>query len=322
MSKPLLLRLHRWITLVFALPLLIVIFTGLILSFQPIVQTVSISPGSITLTQLNGLLEKYDPENKARGLSLDAFENSLSIDGIGEVGSVDVDLASGAEAEDDSVLSQVFSQSRRLHQRLISGLRWLVDVSTAAMLVIAGLGVAMGWPRIRNNLPDWHKAMAWFLLPLVVLSPVTGLLLAFNVTFNPAPSGGQGGRGAPGGGAPREQRVLLPTILGMVAEKHDLSSLVSIGNRGGRILARVNDSGVLRAYAVTPQGLAPTPTNWPRAIHEGNFAGVWSGLINVVTSVALLGLLGTGLVLWARRTFRRRATRDRVLDAAVGTRAA
>ena len=38
MTRPLLIRFHRWITLVFALPLLAIIVTGLILSVEPIVQ--------------------------------------------------------------------------------------------------------------------------------------------------------------------------------------------------------------------------------------------------------------------------------------------
>lgn len=47
MSKPLLLALHRWITLVFALPLLAIIATGLILSFEPLVQVSGISGQAI-----------------------------------------------------------------------------------------------------------------------------------------------------------------------------------------------------------------------------------------------------------------------------------
>ena len=37
--------------------------------------------------------------------------------------------------------------------------------------------------------------------------------------------------------------------------------------------------------------------------------GYISGGVNVITSFAILGLLGTGLTIWARRTFRRRRAR-------------
>jgi uncharacterized iron-regulated membrane protein len=61
---------------------------------------------------------------------------------------------------------------------------------------------------------------------------------------------------------------------------------------------------------VTRDGLRALPRNWPRLLHEGNWLGIWSGLANALTSVAMLGLLGTGVLIWARRKLRRR-TRDR-----------
>ncbi len=320
MLQAYLLRLHRWITLVFALPLLVVIFTGLILSFQPIVQTVAIKPGSLTLEKIDGLIAKHDPENKARGLFIDPYENSFSLIGVGPEGSIDVDLSTGQDVEEDSVLSEWMSWSRRVHQRLINNMGWLVNLSTAAMLVLAALGVAMGWPRIRNTISGWHKATGWFLLPLIVISPLTGLFMAYGISFNPAPAPRPAAPAAEQTGTAPAARTARPApaapvqmrdLVRQIAEKHDLSTLSSIGNRGGRMLVRINESGMSRAYTVTPQGLAPLPGNWPRLIHEGNWAGVWSGLINVITSIALLGLLFTGLFIWARRTFRRRHPRNR-----------
>src|SRR5262249_35563041 len=46
---------------------------------------------------------------------------------------------------------------------------------TYAALALGKLGIPMGWPRLRNTLAGWHKGTAWFLLPLVILSPLTGL---------------------------------------------------------------------------------------------------------------------------------------------------
>ena len=66
--KPLLLRLHRWITLVFAVPLAVVIVTGLILSFEPIVQDATTRGVSLPAEKIAALLDKHDPEGKARGV--------------------------------------------------------------------------------------------------------------------------------------------------------------------------------------------------------------------------------------------------------------
>jgi hypothetical protein len=164
------------------------------------------------------------------------------------------------------------------------------------MLVLMAFGLLMGLPRLRNSISGWHQATAWFLLPLVILSPLTGLAIAFGITFTPPPVRG-----------PRAAPVPIREALRLVADKHDLSTLIWIRSRGGRLLARVNDGGAWRVYAVTKEGLQPTARNWPRLIHEGNWAGYLSGGINVLTSLALLGLLGTGLTIWARRLFRRRS---------------
>src|SRR5690606_9262448 len=134
----LLLRLHRWISLVFALPLLVVLGTGLILSFQPVVQMSSIAPGMVSADQLAGLVRKFDPEGRARSLSLDAFDKTLTLSGVGPDGSIDVDLATGEEADGDrGWLSDLFGQSRRLHERLILNMGWLVIASTYAMIALA-----------------------------------------------------------------------------------------------------------------------------------------------------------------------------------------
>jgi hypothetical protein len=170
----------------------------------------------------------------------------------------------------------------------------VVIASIFAMLVLIAIGLLMGWPRIRNTFSGWHQGMAWFGLPLVVLSPLTGLAIAYGVTLSmPGPR-------------ERSEPVAIRDAVRMLGEKTDLSGLIWLRHRGGRLLARVNEGGVFRVYQVSTRGVMPASSNWPRALHEGNFAGLWSGLMVLITSFAMLGLLGTGLVIWARRNFRRR----------------
>ncbi|WP_246662220.1 PepSY-associated TM helix domain-containing protein [Prosthecodimorpha hirschii] len=288
--KPLFLRLHRWISLAFALPLLVVIATGLILSFEPIVQSGAIRPGSITVESLTAALAKADPDGKATGIVIRPWENSFGI-GFG-ASAKSFDLATGAPVAPGG-LSGLFGASRGIHERLLFDLGWLVTASTVAMLVIVALGVLMGLPRLRNTVSGWHKGTAWFLLPLVVLSPLTGLALALGVTFTTPLT------------RPAGPPVSLVQAIAKVAEGHDLSGLNSIRSRAGTPMARLWEGGELKAYSVAATGLTPIPRNWPRLLHEGNGAGLWTGLVDVVTSLALLGLLGTGVTIWARRATRR-----------------
>jgi hypothetical protein len=190
-------------------------------------------------------------------------------------------------------LDEVFQWARRTHERLL-GLPWLVVASTAAMVLVMVLGILMGLPRLRNNLSGWHKSLAWFTLPLIFLSPLTGLCMALGFTFQ---------SGFPVAGRP----VSLTEAVELVAASHDLASVTSIGVRGGRMMARIYEGGELRTYSVTSAGVAALPRNWPRLIHEGNWSATFASPLNIVTSVALFGLLTTGLLLWARRQFRRSA---------------
>jgi uncharacterized iron-regulated membrane protein len=294
--KPWLLRLHRWTTLVFALPLAVVIVTGLILSVEPIMQDLGTRAGSLPAARLIALLEEHDKEGKARSITLRAYEDRLTFQGVGPDGSLDLAISTGQVVDDDdrTLLSDVFRSARGIHEHFLFDQEWVVTASTVALLGLIALGLLMGWPRLRNSVSGWHQAVAWFGLPLVVLSPLTGLAIAFGVTFAPS--------------APQERAAAVPIrqAVQMLGEKTDLSGLIWLRNRGGRLLARVNEGGVFRVYQVSARGVVPASANWPRALHEGNFAGIWSGLMVLVTSLGLLILMGTGLTIWYRRTFRKR----------------
>ncbi len=76
------------------------------------------------------------------------------------------------------------------------------------------------------------------------------------------------------------------------------------------MLARLAEDGEYKVYAVTRDGAVAMPRNWPRLWHEGNFAGRWSALMNVVTAAAMFGLLMTGPLIWLRRRLRSRSRRQ------------
>jgi uncharacterized iron-regulated membrane protein len=303
--KAWLLRLHRWVALVFALPLVLVLGTGLILSFEPWLVVGSIKSGALTPAAIEKLLSQHDPAGKARALSYRSYDNTLTIGGGRgakgtTVDAATVDAATGEVQAGPSALARTLLTMRRMHETLLLDLGWLVIASTASMLMLTVLGVLMGWPRFANTLSGWHKAMAWGLLPLIILSPLTGLLLAARISFTGPPAIAPATRGAP---------MTLTEAVRIVGRDHDLSALVWLRPMGGQVLARLAEDGEYKVYAVTREGAVATPRNWPRLWHEGNFAGVWSALMNVVISVAMIGLLVTGLWIWLRRQLRRRARR-------------
>ena len=115
MNKLLLLKLHRWISLVFALPLLVIIVTGLILSFEPVTQVAAVKPGGIDAARVVALVKQYDPDGKARGLSINPAVQHITL--LGRPGT-EIDLASGA-VTDRPALAGTFQWARMTHEHLI-----------------------------------------------------------------------------------------------------------------------------------------------------------------------------------------------------------
>jgi uncharacterized iron-regulated membrane protein len=294
MLKAYALRFHRWITLLFAVPLLVVIVTGLILSFEPLAQQSRLEK-PLTKADLLGYLQTHDPQGKATGLSIRTYENSLTIAGAGEDGETEIDLSTGYEMEEGGFAwSDVIRTARGMHQTLLIEMEWLVIASTFAMLVLATLGLLMGLPKLRNTVGGWHNLAAWITLPLVIISPLTGLAIAYGITFTPPPAGARG------------ERISIAKAVEIVADKHDLARMTSLRPRGGRMIARVFIDGSLSNLVVTSAGLEQPPRNWPRAIHEGNWSGFLAPVLNVIVSVVFVGLLFTGLFIWIRRNLRMR----------------
>mgnify|MGYP001012916187 CR=1 FL=1 len=159
--KPWLLKLHRWVALVFALPLLFVLGTGLILSFEPWIVVGAIQPGSLTAARVEALLKQHDPNGQARAIVHRSYERTLTFGGGRGPGGTTVDLTSGQKAEGPSTLANTLGTMRRMHERLLIDAGWLVIASTVAMLALALLGVLMGLPRFANTLSGWLRAFSF-----------------------------------------------------------------------------------------------------------------------------------------------------------------
>ena len=293
-----LLRLHRWMTLAFALPWIVILVTGLVLSFEPMMMDPVFTGRSIPIASVEAALAKHDPAGKATTLNVRAFDKALFLSEGRSSQSIRINLTTGERVAPGTTLwSDTFNTSRRLHETLLLDLKWLVDASTIAMLVSIMFGIFMGLPFLRNTLGGWHRLTAWATLPLLILSPLTGLAIAYGINFT---------------GTPAKPQGPMPTLseaIKIVAAKHDLASVYWIRPMGGAMRARIYDGREARIFTVARDGLIVGQQSWPRAIHEGNWAGAWSALVNIMTSIALIGLMVTGIWIWARRTLRMRANR-------------
>lgn len=292
-----LLRLHRWVALALSLPLMILFITGLILAFEPILIDRGADRTSLGADQVRALIAKHDPDGKANTLMVRAYDGTASI-GARREGMKHVDLASNEQIASPGLVAKLMLSSRQLHEHMLFDLSWLVTASTIGLLFLIMVGVVMGWPRLRNSLSGWHKGAGWFTLPLLILSPLTGLALAFGISFSAPP--------------PHVDAAAYPNLseaVQIVGAKHDLSHLIWIRPRGNQMLARLDDGGEMKVFAVSREALLPTERNWPRLLHEGNWMGIGPALANAVVALAFIMLLVTGGWIWVRRTFRKRPVR-------------
>lgn len=300
MLKPLFLRLHRWLALAFALPLLAIIASGLFLALEPALKAAA-PAGTVTLERLEAAIAAGGPAAARGALFLRGYDGTVTVGGRG---GKSLDIAT-AQPREPGWLAGGFRTARQLHETLLLDLGWLVTASTIAMVAMAPFGLLLGWPRLRNTVGGWHRVTGWVLLPLLVGSPLTGLALAFGITFTQPLS------------RPPGQPPLLAETLRMVAAEHEIGGLDFIRPVGGAHLVRVLDaSGTATTYRAAGGTLTGTERNWPRLLHEGNWGGLWGSVANLLAGIAMLGLLGTGLFIWARRRLMRARLRRAALAAA------
>ena len=293
-------RAHLWIALIFAAPFFVVFTTGVVLSLAPVTQALSISPGELAPGRLAALIVRHDPDARASGLLVDHAAGALVLEQAGKGGTMEIDLQTGEIVARTSMWRRVVAFAKELHRRFFIHTNVPTLACGFAMLGLAALGLLMGFVRPRNNPSGWHKTIAWIGLPVLVLSPLTGVLDGLHVTF-----GGGNARVA------RSESLSLVEALGRVEARFDPATIYSVssGRRGG--FARVFDNGELRGWTISRDAIAPAPGNWPRAIHEGTWSAVMAGGLNLIASLAMLALLATGLLIWSRRMARRRANRAR-----------
>lgn len=280
--------------LLFALPLGVVFLTGLILAFEPAIVSTSIAPKSVDAGQVQAILAKHDPDGKLERIFIHPQLGTLV---LGNRGGVEINLATGEPAASPSLSLAIFALARKIHETLlIDDGHLFVTISTCALLVLILLGLLMGTRPLRNTASGWHTGAAWIALPLILMAPLTGLMMLYKITFS--------------GAEPKLDEAARPLSLAdallVVARDRDLSTLLSLRQRKGVAEARLLESGEHRNYIVSGDTLKLRPRNWPKLLHEGNWAGVWSAALNAVIATTFMTLLGTGVFIWGRRKVRRR----------------
>lgn len=310
--KPTLIKGHRWIGLTLAPLFLLIALSGAVLAIKPIIQqtpssAVTASAPPVETTQLISLLERIDPMGTGiEGFSVDPALDRLTVRSRDSVlqGSYALGTGQRIDTGQEDAPFDLFAMVEHLHKELLIGFDFPVELASYLMLAIVAVAPFLAWPRVRNNLMGWHRAVGWCLLPLLLLLPLTGVLMSLHVGMPELPRMSQPGASLP-----------LSQALRNAAVDYDLKQLTTARRfRGGTVLLSIKAATGERMLAVTDRKVSPLDPadNLVKQLHEGTWAGALSGSLNLLGATAISLLILTGVISWARRT------RQPRLEAAAG----
>lgn len=286
-------RVHRWIALVLSPVLALVLLSGLVLAFRPILGRGGPPPaaGRVDVARVVALIDSLDPRGEARFAFLDPSRKTIAI-ASGPGAPRFFDVATGrATAAPVEVRRQpdLFDIAERIHRNLWIGAEVLVTLATLGLIVLVILGPVMSRPRRGGSALAWHIRAGWVLWPLVALAPLS---LVMTKVHAPIVSD-------------RGKAYVAPArALQQGARLADLSQVVGVQSLpGAALIVTMTPSGP-RRFALRDGELRPFDSRIStigRALHEGTWAGPWSGILNAVAAVVTLVMLVTGWRSWLRR---------------------
>lgn len=269
------------LTPVFAL----IILSGAVLALKPVFTAAPAPSAAVSAGALAEALDRIDPRGQASQVVVSPKDGTVMLASRQPDGpSGRFDLSTGVPTAEQPG-PDVFAVALDLHKNLLLGLGTVVEIAAYAMTALILIGLLLGLPRLRNTLAGWHLGIGWLALPLVLLAPLTGALMALHIGGAELPPVQPG------------PPVALATAVASVAGQGDGVVVQSVRRfRGGSALVFIADPAGQSVRMVQPDGSINTLTGGPglvHELHEGTWGGVWSAGISFVGALALAGLTGT-----------------------------
>jgi sulfite reductase (NADPH) flavoprotein alpha-component len=301
--KPTLFKLHRWIGIGLAPLFLLIALSGGILAFKPMQPaTQHIAADGSSPSQLIHLLQQLDPLGREiDGLTVDAASDQVTLRSQNPDLQGQYQLGSTARLQEPTQMKSfdLFEFAEYLHKELLFGADVLIQIASYLMLLIIVIAPLIAWPRLRNNLMGWHRGVGWVLFPVILLPPLTGVLMSLHLGMPELPR-----MSKPGLSLSLEQGL-------QIAQRELGLERISMARRfrGGSVMLGTPEKAGGKHVIVTDQEVVTIDpgSNLVKRIHEGTWAGTWSGLFNLLGAVALSLLSLSGFVSWQRKRQRHRS---------------
>ena len=300
-------KLHRWIGIGLAPLFLIIALSGAVLALKPMQTPNTMLPvTSVSGQQLIELLDVIDPSGeRVEATGIDPASGLINIRSSDPqiAGPYDPISSKRIDSPEQSPSFDLFEFAEHLHKDLLVGADLLIQVASYLMLILVAAAPFLAWPILRNNLMGWHRGLGWVLLPIVLMLPLTGILMSLHIGMPELPRMSQ-----------PDARLSLQQALTLAQQSYRLDELHSVRRfRGGSVLMEMHDGQNESLLVVTDQSVTPIDPDGGlvKTLHEGTWAGPWSGSVNLLGAVALSLLTLTGSLSWLRRRRKRAQLRSK-----------
>ena len=294
--RPFLVRWHRRLALWSSPVAFLVLLSGAVLAFQPILAPPPPAAVPVDVARVVALLRQVDPDDRAGAIAIDPAGPRLLVESD-TAPPVVYRLADGVQValEMPAGDAGIFDVARRIHHQLWFGLGGLVTLASFALLGLVLAGPFLAPFRRPRSLLTWHAASGWTLWPLALLLPLTAVLIVLPI-------------GRPFGGPRGPAAVPFPEALVQAAAITDLTALRFAQRMpgGGLFLITHAPGGnvrqLIRGGRVYDFGGKFVRT--AHLAHTGEWGGIWGGVVALLGAILLLGLQVTGVLSWWRRARR------------------
>ncbi|MGE4527633.1 MAG: PepSY domain-containing protein [Rhodospirillaceae bacterium] len=286
--KRILIPAHRWLALAFTPIFLAILLSGAVLAVKPMLPPEP--PAAATAHAVAQVLAQIDPEGRATAVS-----GALGGHGLA------VTVPQSEDAGVYSILTgerigempfDVFAFAKSLHVGLLSDSRLLVEIAAWVMAGLLLIAPLLARPRLRGTVRGVHVLFGWVALPLLLLTPVTAVLMTLHVGRAELP-------------LPRPQHAVpLVQAVEEAGQGRLRDAFVSARRfKGGSVLVTLQNAEGPTAYMVSDAGVAPMTggKGLVSELHEGTWAGAWSGALNLAAALGLSALIVTGWWSWLKR---------------------
>jgi sulfite reductase (NADPH) flavoprotein alpha-component len=290
--------LHRWTAIALSPVILTLIVTGAILSFAPLLDGRKVArpeAGTLDVAALHALLLTNDAAKNAGAMFISDDRRTVRFDQGPNTKATFLAIATGAPVREpppspNDAGGGFFDTVLRIHKNLWN-LGGLVTLGAFAIFFLIFTGPLLARPGNRLGALGWHRWTGWLLWPLLAVAPLSLVLMKFH---------------APVFGRPQGAPMTLVEVVDKIGADHDLRPLRFVARLGPGVGFVVlephpNDN---RRYIVTRDRVREidnATVRFGEALHAGEWAGGWGGLLNLASMAAMLGMICTGLLSWRRR---------------------